>query len=259
MDDPNMHAYCEHYGPMVMTNGELAQAIEVVDRKVRECATALPRHEPLLTHLKALLAEQLRRAQIPQVQDMAFTDRPLYNNNPVQVLFDGNDPLAICEDTEIGRRWRQDNSLGTWFPMAAQQLRALREENERLRELADSEGTRAVEYLRRARKAEVTDLGRNRSRDDATPTRHAKEQSTTNASPKQTPGPWAKFGDEIYGSDGTRIAEAVAARDMLLLLAAPDLAVALRDLVDVMTGQDEGDTAALHNAQAALAKAGYIA
>ena len=32
------------------------------------------------------------------------------------------------------------------------------EENDRLRELADSEGTRAVEYLRRARKAEAEEL-----------------------------------------------------------------------------------------------------
>lgn len=49
----------------MMTNDELAQAIEVADKKVRECGTAQPRYEPLLAHLKALLAEQLRRAQAP--------------------------------------------------------------------------------------------------------------------------------------------------------------------------------------------------
>lgn len=47
---------------MVLTNEELAQAIEVADKKVRECGTGAPRHEPLLEHLKALLAEQRRRA-----------------------------------------------------------------------------------------------------------------------------------------------------------------------------------------------------
>jgi prefoldin subunit 5 len=39
-------------------------------------------------------------------------------------------------------------------PLAMRQLAELRGEIERLRELADSEGTRAVECLRRARKAE---------------------------------------------------------------------------------------------------------
>jgi hypothetical protein len=48
----------------MMTNEELAQAIEVADKKVRECATG-PRYWPLLTHLKALLAEQRRRAEQP--------------------------------------------------------------------------------------------------------------------------------------------------------------------------------------------------
>ena len=47
---------------MGLTNEELAQAIEVVDKKVRECGTASPRYDPLLEHLKALLAEQRRRA-----------------------------------------------------------------------------------------------------------------------------------------------------------------------------------------------------
>jgi hypothetical protein len=43
--------------------------------------------------------------------------------------------------------------------------------------------------------------------------------------------------------------------DARLIEAAPDLAAALRDLVDVMTGRMEGETAALHNALAALRKA----
>jgi hypothetical protein len=47
---------------MGLTNDELAQAIEVADKKVHECSTGSPRHEPLLEHLKALLAEQRRRA-----------------------------------------------------------------------------------------------------------------------------------------------------------------------------------------------------
>lgn len=38
-----------------------------------------------------------------------------------------------CKDAEIGRRWRQDSSLEAWFPITAQKLRDLQEENERLR------------------------------------------------------------------------------------------------------------------------------
>ena len=48
-----------------------------------------------------------------------------------------------------------------------------------------------------------------------------------------TLGPWVLMGDEIYGADGTRIAEAVAPRDALLLTAAPELLKALRALVDL--------------------------
>lgn len=46
-----------------MTNEELAKTIDVADKKVRECGTGQPRYEPLLAHLKALLAEQRRRAE----------------------------------------------------------------------------------------------------------------------------------------------------------------------------------------------------
>lgn len=47
---------------MLMTNNELAQAIEVANQRVRDCGTGQPNYEPLLEHLKALLAEQRRRA-----------------------------------------------------------------------------------------------------------------------------------------------------------------------------------------------------
>jgi len=48
---------------------------------------------------------------------------------------------------------------------------------------------------------------------------------------------------------------AVRHPDMQLIEAAPDLLASLRDLVDVMTGQMEGETVALHNALSAIAKA----
>lgn len=48
-----------------------------------------------------------------------------------------------------------------------------------------------------------------------------------------TPGPWTQMGDEIYGADGTRVAEAVTMRDAPLLTAAPKLEQALRELVEL--------------------------
>jgi hypothetical protein len=42
-----------------------------------------------------------------------------------------------------------------------------------------------------------------------------------------TPGPWARFGDEIYGADGARVAEAVRTQDAPLVEAAPLLLAAL--------------------------------
>ena len=47
--------------------------------------------------------------------------------------------------------------------------------------------------------------------------------------------------------------------DSRLIAAAPKLGHALRDLVDVMTGRMDGETAALHNALAALRDAGLVA
>ena len=40
---------------------------------------------------------------------------------------------------------------------------------------------------------------------------------------KHTPTPWTHMGAEIYGADGTRIAEAVTTRDVQLLTDAPEL------------------------------------
>ena len=42
-----------------------------------------------------------------------------------------------------------------------------------------------------------------------------------------TLGPWIRFGDEIYGADGARVAEAVRAQDAALVQAAPRLLAAL--------------------------------
>ena len=53
---------------MSMTNDELAQAIDAAERMLRESAPIHPRHAPLLEHLKALLAEQRRRATTPALQ-----------------------------------------------------------------------------------------------------------------------------------------------------------------------------------------------
>jgi len=47
----------------MMTNDELVQAIEVADKRVHQCGTGSPRYDPLLSHLKDLLAEQKRRAE----------------------------------------------------------------------------------------------------------------------------------------------------------------------------------------------------
>ena len=48
----------------MMTNDELAQEIEVSDQRVKYCRTAQDRYAPHLEHLKALLAEQRRRALV---------------------------------------------------------------------------------------------------------------------------------------------------------------------------------------------------
>ena len=46
-----------------------------------------------------------------------------------------------------------------------------------------------------------------------------------------TPGPWRLVGDELYGADGSRIAEAVNARDATLIAAAPEMLEFVRDFV----------------------------
>ena len=45
-----------------MNNSELLQAIVVCNKSVHGCDSESPRYEPLMNHLKALLAEQLLRA-----------------------------------------------------------------------------------------------------------------------------------------------------------------------------------------------------
>jgi len=37
------------------------------------------------------------------------------------------------DDAEIGRRWREDSSLKTWFPLTAERLAALEAENAALK------------------------------------------------------------------------------------------------------------------------------
>ena len=53
----------------MLTNKELEEAIDDIDGRLRICNTELPRYNPLLEHLKGLLAEQLRRAQTPGVEE----------------------------------------------------------------------------------------------------------------------------------------------------------------------------------------------
>ena len=50
---------------------------------------------------------------------------------------------------------------------------------------------------------------------------------------KHTPGPWSTLGDELYGGDGSRVAEAVKSTDKGLLRAAPDLLKALQLITGV--------------------------
>lgn len=75
---------------------------------------------------------------------------------------------------------------------------------------------------------------------------------------KHTPGPWKMFGDELYGADGTRIAEAVSERDAPILRAAPGLLAALKELVqmdDDCQYVDEWSPDVWERARAAIAKA----
>ena len=72
-----------------------------------------------------------------------------------------------------------------------------------------------------------------------------------------TPGPWTQMGDEIYGADGTRIAEAVTMRDALLLTAAPDLLASVERLLRVhySDGIEYGGDHPAAEARRAVAKA----
>lgn len=84
---------------------------------------------------------------------------------------------------------------------------------------------------------------------------------------KHTPGPWYyKSGTHgIFGPEGKAIATLHGTprgypnpdreANAHLLVAAPDLLEALRDLVDAITGRLDGETIALHNALAAIKKA----
>jgi hypothetical protein len=84
---------------------------------------------------------------------------------------------------------------------------------------------------------------------------------------KHTPGPWHyKSGTRgIFGPEGKAIATLHGTprgypnpdreANAHLLVAAPDLLEALRDLVDAITGRLDGETIALHNALAVIKKA----
>lgn len=81
---------------------------------------------------------------------------------------------------------------------------------------------------------------------------------------QHAPGPWREEYPRVYSRDGAKLLEVneymcCTIHDARLMAAAPELAAALRDLVDVITGRMDGETAALHNALAALMKAGCAA
>lgn len=66
------------------------------------------------------------------------------------------------------------------------------------------------------------------------------EQGGRRKKEKVTDGPWTVFGDEIYGADGTRVAEAVSMRDICVISEVPELLKALRIAVSAaqMNGVD---------------------
>ena len=47
-----------------------------------------------------------------------------------------------------------------------------------------------------------------------------------------TPPPWQRMGDEVYGANGKRVAEAVRQQDAALVVAAPLLLAALKRQVE---------------------------
>lgn len=60
-----------------------------------------------------------------------------------------------------------------------------------------------------------------------------------------TPGPWRFVGDELYGADGSRIAEAVRARDAGLIAAVLPMLAALKSARDCIS-QDRQALADAH-------------
>jgi hypothetical protein len=61
----------------MLTNGELAQAIVATQDRLRWLGSAYPERPVLVEHLKALLAEQLKRATLETVQQPRFVGRDL--------------------------------------------------------------------------------------------------------------------------------------------------------------------------------------
>jgi hypothetical protein len=77
---------------------------------------------------------------------------------------------------------------------------------------------------------------------------------------KHTPGPWHLDYPHIHSNAGAKLIEVdeymcCTVHDAQLMTSAPELLDALRDLLDVMTGQKAGELAAIHNAVLAINKA----
>lgn len=84
---------------------------------------------------------------------------------------------------------------------------------------------------------------------------------------KHNPGPWVKDGihyidrngQKVVISDNPSFGSAAtwphAAANSRLILASPKLLSALQDLLDVVTGEKEGDAVAVMNAQSAINEA----
>ena len=53
-----------------------------------------------------------------------------------------------CKDAEVGRQWREDSSLGRWFPVTAERLAALEAENAALKREAHTWSKAAEHYAK---------------------------------------------------------------------------------------------------------------